>query len=104
MDRLLWLVSVLFAALCMYGAACQLRNPLFRTPCWVMIGGGFVLMVAVAESLNGRSWDWPLAMAGCAAICIAAAWNGKRNGNLHLKHHVVRILFCGLLVAGYIFF
>ncbi len=103
-DRLLWVLSVLFAVLSMYGAACQVRNPQFKQPCILMIAGGAVLIGAVAASLDGLPYDWPVALAGCAAICAAAMWNGKRCNNLHLKHHVLRIAFCLLVVVGFYFY
>ena len=103
-DRLLWVLCVLFAVLSMYGAACQVRNPQFRQPCILMIAGGAVLIGAVAASLDGLLYDWLLALFGCTAICVAAMWNGKRCNNLHLKHHVLRIAFCALSVVCFYFY
>ena len=100
MDRLIWIVTVLFAVLNIYGAGVRVREPQFRAPCLVLIGGGLLLLAAVGASLKELFWDWAIALAGCALICAAAYWNGRRCGVIHFKHHAVRISFCLLLVLG----
>ena len=100
---LFWAVNVLFALLCMYAAAVQLSNPRHKTPCLLMILGGFVLLCAVAACRDGRPWDWMVALAGFAAICVAALWNGQRDGIINPKHHIVRVILCAALVTGFLY-
>lgn len=101
LDRAIWLFSLLFGGLTIYGAFVQVRQPLYRKSCSLMIAGGFVLLAAIAVSMAGLIWDWAVALAGCAAICAAAYWNGRICGVIKFKHHLVRILFCSILVVGF---
>ena len=103
-DRLIWILTVVFAMLNIYGAAFQARNPQYRAPCLLMLTGGVVLLGAVGTSLSEFTLDWVVALIGFAAICIAAYWNGKRCGVIHLRHHVIRIGFCILLLVGFYLF
>ncbi len=40
------------------------------------------------------------AVCGFLPICFAAYLNGKRSGNFHPSHHIVRGIAALLLVAG----
>ncbi len=101
LDRAIWLFSLLFGGLTIYGACVQVRQPLYRKSCSLMIAGGAVLLAAIVVSLRGIVWDWAVALVGCAAICIAAYWNGRICGVVKLKHHLIRFLFCSILVVGF---
>lgn len=101
LDRAIWLFTLLFGGLTIYGAFVQLRQPPYRKSCSLMIAGGFVLLAAIGLSLKGIAWDWAAALAGSAVICAAAYWNGRICGVIHPRHHVIRILFCAILVLGF---
>lgn len=103
-NWLIWILSVLFAMVNIYGAAFQARNPQYRAPCLVLLAGGLVLLGAVGTSLAGFALDWAVALAGFAGICVGAYWNGKRCGVILLRHHIIRIGICLLLLAGYYMF
>ena len=45
--------------------------------------------------------DWVIALPGCIAICAAAIWNGKKSGQLHLQHHIIRMAMSLLLIIGF---
>ena len=42
------------------------------------------------------------AVPGGLLICSAAYLNGKRSGNFHLSHHIIRGGIAVLLVVGFI--
>lgn len=97
------IVSLLFGVLSMFAALSQYRKAKNPTPHLVMALGGIVLLFAIIAAVNGFSYDWIFALAGCGLICGAAIYNGKAGGNFHLSHHIVRIALCILLVAGFLF-
>lgn len=101
LDKAIWLFSFLFGALTIYGASIQVRQPLYHKSCGLMIAGGAVLLAAIGVSALGLVWDWAVALAGCAAICAAAYWNGRICGVIHWRHHLIRVLFCSILVVGF---
>ena len=45
---------------------------------------------------------WAFAAVGGLLICAAAFINGKRSGNFHLSHHIVRFCITAAIVVGYI--
>lgn len=94
-------VAVVYAALCIYAAGTQRKDPCRRTSVVLMISGGLLLLLAAALELAGWSPAWLLAVIGGLLICQAALLNGRRNGRVHLRHHAVRFFITVLLVAGF---
>ena len=103
LKTLLWVASGLFAALTAFAALVQMRDSRFTAPCLLILAGCFALGVAVYGSLGGRDGMWTAALTGSLAISAGAMWNGRRNGNFHIRHHVFRWVLCALFVAGYAF-
>lgn len=66
-------------------------------------GGIAVICAAVIQLMGGLSgWqDVISAVTGCLLICVSAYENGRRSGNLHPSHHIVRGAAAALLVAGF---
>ena len=65
-------------------------------------GGACVALHTAAHLAGGRpGWMDALSLAvGCLLICVPAYENGKRSGNFHPSHHIVRGIAALLLVAG----
>ena len=103
LRTLLWVVSGLFAAVTAYAALVQMRDPRFSAPCLLILAGCFALGVAVYGGVNGYDGMWSAALTGSLAISAGAMWNGRRNGNFHVKHHIFRWVLCALFVLGYAF-
>ena len=103
LRTLLWVASGLFAALTAYAALVQMRDPKYTSPCLLILAGCFALGVAVYGSLGGQDDMWQAALTGSLAISAGAMWNGRRNGNFHIRHHIFRWVLCALFVAGYAF-
>ena len=103
LRMLLWVASGLFAALTAFAALVQMRDSRFTAPCLLILAGCFALGVAVYGSLGGYDNMWTAALTGSLAISAGAMWNGRRNGNFHIKHHIFRWVLCALFVAGYAF-
>lgn len=102
MKIVLAVVSILFAALSAFAALSQLNRDEHRGSHLLMALGALLLAVAAL----GLLLDWQgrvlNASLGCAMICAAALWNGKKRGTLHPRHHVVRIALSLALVAGFL--
>ena len=100
---LLWVASSLFAALTAFAALVQMRDSRFTAPCLLILAGCFALGVAVYGGVGGRDGMWTAALTGSLAISAGAMWNGRRNDNFHIRHHVFRWVLCALFVVGYAF-
>jgi len=100
-------LAILFGAL-HFVAACtrfKSRDPAARGLAVAMACGGIELICAAVQHLTAgdlRLSDTLLAAGGCVLICAAAYANGKRAGNVHLSHHIVRAAIAALLVAGFV--
>lgn len=70
----------------------------------IMSIGSLFLIGAVIFNILKLGFDWIAALIGAAMICFAAVWNGKRNGNFHIQHHIIRLALSSVLVAGFAFF
>ena len=104
MQSVILILGGLFGLLSLYGAGCQLRDPRFRAPCGLMAVGSVIFVLALIGWPYGLPWMWLAALAGSVIICAAAYWNGKRCGAVNPLHHVIRIAFCALMVAGIYFY
>lgn len=61
----------------------------------LMILGG----VALALSFSGW-WGVVTALVGCVLVSTAAVLNGKRGGQFHLSHHIMRGILGAAIVLG----
>ncbi len=102
MKTALYIVSIAFGGLSLVAAASQIRTDKRPYSHIMMAVGSLGLFAAVACGIAGQDFDWIPALAGGALICAAAVWNGKKSGNFHIQHHIVRILLSLILVAGFI--
>lgn len=97
-------LAILFGLLHMIAAAAQFksRDPAARGFAIAMASGGLcVILAAVFHlTLGVNVSDASTAGIGCLLICAAAYANGRRSGNFHLSHHIVRGMIAALLVAG----
>ena len=99
--------AVLFGLLHIIAAAAQFKSkdPAVRGSAALMACGGVLLLSsAIAHLAYGGSGGWMVALSaavcGFLPICFAAYLNGKRSGNFHPSHHIVRGIAALLLVAG----
>lgn len=103
MRILLCVISVAFGALSMTAALSRIKAKEGELSHVIMTVGSIFLIAAVVFNILKLGFDWILALIGTAMICIAAVWNGKRNGNFHIQHHIIRIALSSVLVIGFIF-
>lgn len=103
MRIILCVISVAFGALSMTAALSRIRARESELSHIIMSVGSIFLIGAVIFNILNLGIDWIVALIGTAMICIAAVWNGKRNGNFHMQHHVIRIALSSVLVVGFIF-
>lgn len=102
MKAALAAVSILFGGLSLLAALSQLRTGKPPGSHIAMAVGGLLLIIASVCLLTGWQGRVLNAALGCALICAAAVWNGKRSGNLHIQHHIIRFALSLVLVAGFI--
>lgn len=100
------ILAILFGVLHIIAAVTQFKSkdPAARGLAIVMFCGGICVTFEAAAHLIGSNPGWMDALAcatGCLLICFSAYANGRRAGNLHLSHHIVRGTIAALLVAGF---
>lgn len=98
-------LAILFGLLHTIAARTQLRSKdaAARGLSIAMICGGVCVAVEAVAHLVGSDPGWMDALAcasGCLLICASAYGNGRRSGNFHLSHHLVRGGVALLLTAG----
>ena len=99
-------LAILFGLLHIIAARTQLKSsePAARGFAIAMLCGGVCVAFEAAAHLIGNNPGWIDALAcatGCLLICFSAYANGRRTGNVHLSHHIVRGTIAALLVAGF---
>lgn len=100
-------LAILFGALHILAAVTQFkaRDAAARGFAIAMACGGIELICAAVGHLTvgGPSLsDGMFAAAGCLLICASAYANGRRAGNVHLSHHIVRGGIAVLFVIGFL--
>ncbi len=98
----LWAVCSGFAILTGVAAVSQLRSGTRRGASLAMLAGAVLFLVSVVCGVFSVPWDWLLAVAGSVLIFCAAFYNGKKSGEFHLRHHIIRLGICVLLTVGFI--
>lgn len=101
MRILLCVISLAFGALSMTAALSRIKAKEGELSHVTMAVGSIFLIGSVIFNILNFGIDWIVALIGTAMICIAAVWNGKRNGNFHIQHHVIRIALSFVLVIGF---
>ncbi len=95
-------MSVLFGVLSMTAAFSQVKSDQKPISAILMIIGSLLLLAAVICNILEQRADYMIALPGCVAICAAAIWNGKRSGQLHIQHHIIRIVLSIVLIIGFV--
>ena len=101
------ILAILFALLHLIAAATQFKSkdPAERGSAVLILCGGVALICsAVAHLIYDGTGDWITVLSagvcGFFPICFAAYLNGRRSGNVHLSHHLVRGGIAVVLVLG----
>lgn len=98
MRYIICCITVLYAVLSVIAAVSQIKTATHKDTSIMMLGGGLLLVIAIIL----KNADWIAAIIGGLLICIAAFLNGKRSGNFHISHHIIRFIITLLLVIGFI--
>lgn len=80
------------------------KDPAARGFAAAMTCGGIALICAAIVHLLGHLSGWQdavSAVTGCLLICASAYANGKRSGNLHPSHHIVRGAAAILIIVNF---
>lgn len=102
MRAILCIVSILFGGLSMIAAVSQIKSEKKAISALIMITGSTLLITAVILNIIGQQLDGIIALLGCAAICAAAILNGIKSKQLHIQHHIIRIMLSMILIIGFI--
>ena len=107
MNIAISVLTILFGALHIFAAATQFKakDAAARGFAIAMFQGGVCVVLEAAAHLLGGSLGWmdaPMCAAGCLLICGSAYANGRRAGNVHLSHHIVRGAIAVLLAVGFL--
>ena len=97
-------IAALFGLLHIIAAASQLGNKKKKKrylSSWTMIIGGLLMIQAVILCVFGSELDWASALLGGLFVCLAALMNGRRGGNMHKVHHLIRAVIVIALVVGF---
>ena len=101
----LLIVSFLFGGLSLLAAVVQIKTKGEKTPlsAFIMIAGALILFAAAICNIAKAQFDYIASFIGCAAICAAAIGNGVQSGQLHIRHHVIRIALSVIVTVGFAF-
>lgn len=99
-------IAALFGLLHIIAAASQLsgknkKKKKWYISHWMMIIGGLLMIQAVILCVFGSELDWASALLGGLFVCFAAFMNGRRGGNMHKVHHLIRAVIVIALVVGF---
>lgn len=90
-----------FAVLTGIAAISQLRSGARREAALTMLAGAALLIAAVVCGVLSVWIDWLLAVAGSVMIFCSAFYNGRKGGDFHLRHHVIRLGLCMVFILGF---
>lgn len=68
-----------------------------------MLIGAMVVLAGVVLCLLDCALDWLIALTGFIMIACAALQNGRKSQNVHIEHHVIRMLLFATLSIGFFF-
>lgn len=97
-------ITALYAILSSIAALIQMKTSKGKATSLIMLIGGVILIAAIFLNILQIPYGWIAAISGGLAICAAAFINGKKSGNFHAIHHVIRFIVTALLVTGFIVF
>lgn len=90
-----------FALLTGVAGASQLCKGVRREASLAMLAGAALLIAAVVCNLLSVTFDWLLAVAGSVLVFCSAFYNGRKSGEFHLRHHLIRFAICMVFVVGF---
>lgn len=95
-----YVLAVCYGLLSLFAALVQIKNlrgaeQAKKDSPLLMLWGGIMLPFSF-----GGWWGVAVALIGCICISVAAYTNGKRSGNFHKSHHIVRALLAAVIVLG----
>lgn len=96
-------IAILFGLLHIIAAASQLGKKKKKRfiLSWTMIIGGLLMIQAAVLCVFGSALDWTSALLGGLFVCFAAVMNGRRGGNMHKLHHLIRAVVAAAIVVGF---
>lgn len=102
MRYVLYIITALYGVLSFIAAFSQLKKTERKNSYAVMAAGALILIAAIGLHLISIPFNWAAALVGGALICGCAIYNGKKSGNFHIIHHIIRFGISALIIAGFI--
>jgi len=101
MKYLLCAVASVYGVLSVIAACLQIKTAQKKDAPITMLAGGALMLAASATQFAGSPLDLCFSILGGIGISLAAWCNGKRSGNFHPSHHVIRFLLTVMLIIGF---
>ena len=103
MRLVLCVVTILCVGLHSFASLTQIKGGENKINHLLMLVGSLVVLAGVILCFLNSRYDWLIALIGFGSIAYAAVQNGRRNQNVHLLHHIVRISLFAVLSIGLFF-
>ncbi len=101
MKWLICILAVLYGILSVLAPLTQLKEKDRRGINFIMLAGGVLLIIAAILKALGRQISLIPVILGAVMISVAAFCNGRKNGKVHIPHHIVRGVLALALIVGF---
>lgn len=102
MLYVLYIVTTLYAVLCMLAPLLKVKEWKSCPSLVSMLVGGMTLVTSLMLKSSGNRNAWVLAVLALICIAISAWVNGGAQDKRHLSHHIVRWGLSLLIVLGFV--
>ena len=103
MKAVICIAALVFSGLHAFAALTQIQKSEHRTNHLWMLIGALAVLAGVVLCLLDCALDWLIALTGFVLIACAALQNGRNSQNVHIGHHVIRMLLFAALSIGFFF-
>ena len=103
MKTVICIAALVFSGLHAFAALTQIQKSEHRANHLWMLIGAMAVLAGVVLCLPDCALDWLIALTGFILIACAALQNGRNSQNVHIGHHVIRMLLFAALSIGFFF-
>lgn len=103
MKTVICIAALICSGLHAFAALTQIQKSEHRANHLWMLIGAMAVLAGVVLCLLDCALDWLIALTGFIQIACAALQNGRNSQNVHIGHHVIRMLLFAVLSIGFFF-
>ena len=103
MKTVICITALICSGLHAFAALTQIQKSEHRVNHLWMLIGAMIVLAGVVLCLLDCALDWLIALTGFILIACAALQNGRKSQNVHIEHHVIRMLLFATLSIGFFF-